>query len=925
MIRSALIAIFWLSVSLAGFSQDFREDLRLAEALRNRGDVDLALELLGQLEKIATPEQKKELPLEFAKTRLRLANEEPDTAKRLALYREAQANFETFRNSNPGHPRLLEANLDIARVLNAIGKTELGQALTSDDRTTRTKLAGQARASLAKALAQLKRAEADLVETAKKLPDPSEMSDPALKKAALANQKRIQFEIEQARFEMGINLYEQSETYLGSSDEIAAELLGEARRYLDPLASGPPTSPVTWKAMAWQGRIIFQTEKAEDARAKFTQVLNGARYPAAAEGIRLARYFRLLAIREKPDPADTKVAGGPNRLIREAGEAWLNDYRRFHNTPEGFGLKYLLAQTYLATAEDRKLDQQLRNQYRNRARTLLRDVELNENEFSDRARRLKIQTMAAQGLFKRPINALKTFEDLYIRAQYEAFQLSQDPIQDAQDQLKKLTAAEATATPDEKKEIATRKKELEAELKKLQEPNGVEKHREARIALLKEALKTALALPSVAKMTNNLEVANARTMYTFWALQTKQYEEAVQVGEEFIRTDPRANQAGLAAAYVLQAYSQQLDALRAKVGNEDETVRKLRDRLFQTAAYIEERWPTDNAGEMARHTAGLQLMREENYPEAIKRLSLVSPGYSNFALVSLQLADLCRKAQAAGSEPIPGDRDVRDYRKRAMLALDRLSVEQLGSDPFINQVTIAGKISLMRDWFTYKRFEQMNALSNDLLGRMDKLRFNDEPDKDKAIRDQLRFELTDLSLYAKYGLAETAAAAGDQAQAAALLDPLVDLLINKNQASQEKENLKKNNRLASGILTIALKANLQQGKIDRTDSVLEALEQITSDDSGSTGILQLLAFLIRTQVEDLRQKGEAAELERAIKGYSAILAKRTAKLKRTPEIVRQLASCYSSMKVHDKAAKELEAILSEGDDPSSRGTRLMYV
>jgi len=921
----AWIAILWLGTGFLAFSQDFREDLRLAEALRNRGDVDLALELLSKLEKIATPEQKKELPLEFAKTRLRLASEEPDTNKRLALYREAQANFEAFRTSNPGHPRLPEANLEIARVLNAIGKTELGQALSSDDRKTRTSLAGQARTTLAKAFAQLKRAESEWLDLAKKLPDPSEVSDPAAKKAALLNKNRTQREIEQVRFEMGINLYEQSETYLGGSDDKAADLLSEARRFLDPLAAGPPTSPVTWKAMAWQGRIIFQTEKAEDARAKFTQVLNGARYPAAAEGIRLARYFRLLAIREKPEPTDLKAPGGPSRLIREGGESWLNDYRRFHNTPEGYGLKYLLAQTYLASAEARGLDQQTRNQYRNRARVLLRDVELNENEFSDRARRLKIQTMAAQGLFKRPVSTLKTFEDLYIRAQYEAFRLGQDPINDLQEQLKKLTASEATATPDEKKEIAVRKKELQGELKKLQEPGGVEKFREQCTATLKQALKMALSLPAVTKMTNDPELANARAMYIFWALQTNQLEEAIRVGEEFIRKDPRASQAGLAAAYVLQAYSQQLDSLRTKVGNEDVAVREWRDRLLLTAGYIEERWPTSNAGDMARHTVGLQLMREENYPEAVRRLSLVSPNYSNFALVSLQLADLCRKAQAAGSELLPGDRDIRDYRKRAMLALDRLSIEQLGPDPFVNQVTLAGKISLMRDWFTFKRYEQMDALSTNLLNQVNTLRFHDEPDKDKAIRNQLRFELTDLSLYAKYGLAEAAASAGDLPRAAQILDPLVDLLTKKDEARQEKENLQKNPRLASGILTIALKANLQQGKIDRTDLVLEALEQVTTTDSGDTNILQLLAFLIRTQVDELRKKGAVADLENAINGYSAILTKRTAKLKRTPEIVRQLASCYSSMKQHDKAAKELEAILSDAEDATARGTRLLYI
>src|SRR4051812_13276696 len=96
----------------------YRDDLRFAESLRARGDNDLALDFLQRLSKGAPPELARELPLELAKTRLRVASEEPETGKRLNMYKEARDDFQRFINANPGHPRIPEANLEIARVLN---------------------------------------------------------------------------------------------------------------------------------------------------------------------------------------------------------------------------------------------------------------------------------------------------------------------------------------------------------------------------------------------------------------------------------------------------------------------------------------------------------------------------------------------------------------------------------------------------------------------------------------------------------------------------------------------------------------------------------------------------------------------------------------------------------------------------------------
>jgi tetratricopeptide (TPR) repeat protein len=230
----------------------------------------------------------------------------------------------------------------------------------------------------------------------------------------------------------------------------------------------------------------------------------------------------------------------------------------------------------------------------------------------------------------------------------------------------------------------------------------------------------------------------------------------------------------------------------------------------------------------------------------------------------------------------------------------------LGQDPFTNLIHVTGKALLGRELFRFQRYAQMDALVTSLLPKLDKLRFSDDDEKDKGSRNQLRYELVDIQLYARYGQALAAMAAEDHSKAAALIDPLIDALTKAGE-SQEKVNLQKNPQLATSLLTTALKANLQQGKIERTEAVLTALNAVTDNKGNTTDILSLMAYLIRTQVEEIRKKGDQAGLDTAIKGYSAILSKQIAKVKgqMSNDFIRVLADCYSSMGQHEKAATEL--------------------
>jgi hypothetical protein len=885
--RLAIVLAVLLGSGLAAAAQEpaYREDLRFVEALRARNDNDLALELLQKVAKGAPPELAKELSLEFAKTRLRLAGGEPDGGKRLALFKQARDDFQTFLTANPGHPRAVEANLEIARVLDLQGKTELSQALLQEDAKAKQAAALQARATLATANQRLEAALKELRTSQDKLPDPATITDLAQKKQAQDARARLDREITQTDLDRALNLYAQSQTYLGGvDDEGASRLIQQAVKALRPTADGAPANPVTWKARAWLGRCLYEIETADKARALFQDVLAANRTPVTDEGQRLARYFRLLVIQKSPSDADKKK--GVPAILEDAARRWRQDYPKFLNTPEGRGITFLYAQVLLGQADNPKMSKPERDKRLQTARALLKEVESSENEFTDRARRLKITTIVKQGGFKVPLAKLSSFEDCYIRAQFEAHELNRE-------------AHEA------------------------KDPKEFDKKRKERLATIIAALERGLTLPDAKSPGNALERNNARAMLAYWCLNAGKYDDAIRVGEGFARDDPRSAQAASAAVYALQAHAQRVIDRWAAAGKrpaafDDPAAGEERAALFRLAHYVEERWPREAPGDLARHQIALQLLRDENFPEAIKKLGTVSPAYASYPFVQWQLADAAFKAAKEGTEPIPGDRPG-DYRKRAVQALERVPDSFLGADPATNHITVLGKVTLGNELYGYKRFQEMQDLATRLLARLDGLRFHAEADKDRALREQFHASLVNITLFASYGLADAAAGRGDHAEVVKLLDPLVDQL-NKGEGAA-RDLLRKDTRLATATLALALKSNIQLGKIDRTEAVLASLDQVTAEgaaDAGTTHILKLLAALIRQQVEEVRKTRDKQALDKAVAGYSALLSKRVKKEKKlTPEFIRVLADCYASMGQHDKAAAELEKVPDPKGKPGS--------
>jgi hypothetical protein len=837
--------LFLLLVASSSLGQEVshEEDLQFVRELRSRGYNDLAREYLDKLAKNASTALKKELPLERALTEMEAATDEPDSIKRIALYAQAREQFQQFLRANPNHPRAADTQFDIARATTLQGKTQLSRAMLEDDPTVRTAEGAKARATLVAAFNQLKQ-----------LP-----------------------QTPQTELAMALNLLDQSDTFLNAGSDTETRESGrriqEARQILDKLAQGDQASKITWQARAWKGRCEEMLDDPKKAISLLDAVTAEAG-PAVQDGKRLARYFLILARKKLPKESPDPKATLNNYLIKQAMD-WLRDYRGYTNTPEGLGVQFALAKLLLEEAEAPKLDGRMRDNIVRSARAYLSNIERTENEFTDRAKHLKIEAMAKQGTFKRPISSLRTFEDCYVRAQFEQMQIAED-------------AKQAKGTPSQ-----------------------VEQGRKKRIDNIVEALQAALK-KSDAK-PGSIELNNTRTLLTYYLLEQGKPKEAIAVGESFALRDRRSSQAASAAIYALVAYGQLLgkrerDAADVKSLREEPEYKEEKARMLSLARAMVDCWPKERAGDLARHEIALHLLRDEKEAEAIKELSAITPAYPSYIRTQFLLA-------RAALQQYSQDKDKGDpqgYKKRALTALRSLPEPEPTADVETNGEYIQARLLFALELIKDKQLKEADKVLAALAPKLESLKVDEDPIKSKKKQDEFEKGLAQLSLHSSALQANDDFKAGKYKEVAQRLDAVIDK-VNADQLPQLKDS-----GLGPSVIALDLRANVQQGNMERARAAVKALRTLQTEKGAeksedTTAILSQLVTLITQQVEELRKKGDKDSLQKAQAGFATILNEVAGSQKKpTPKLAFLLARCYAGMDEHKKAADLLQPFTAEG-------------
>lgn len=834
--------------------------LQFVDGLRENGFPDLAVEYLTDLAK--KPNLPKELaallPLELAKSQLAWSEVEGDGTRRAALYADARKNLEAFLQAGGNMPQAAEANLELARIVVKQAKAQMAKAEQEE---------GPARD------AEMKSARAKFEEAGTRL------SEAAARIGGLKGDPDRVAEIKlQAEFEQAQNLLDQMLTYDASAEALARAKLGQkALDALKKVALQNDKSPAAWQARAWIIRCYDELDSFQEAENEYRKI-EKVTDKAVEPGKRMARfnYAKVLARR---DPNNKALLDEVARMAL----SWLRDYRPYLNTPEGYGMRYRLAQAYRLQAEALK-DQKseaARGLY-NQARTYYEQIEKTENEYTQLARRHKVEIMVKQKpeLADGDITKLADFNECYLRAQIEVSQ---------------LMAFEREAAKDAKKR---------------------EKLKETEAKHYKNVVQAVLrGLELVNEKVTTQDQVDARYLLIYALLMTNDPYRAAVVGEDLARTYPGSSRAGTAGAYALHAYAQIADQ-QEREGALDASLKADRERLLALAAYIEATWPNDLAADSARHQRGILALRDKNYPRAVAALSGISPHYGMYAQSQFQLATAALQADKEKA-PLPKTQK-KPWKALAEDAFTLLPAPDL-KDVDNGRFYLYAKAELAKMYFAQKKYDAMDKLTGELAQRLAK--------SPPALQEELKKVVDPLPLYAKYGKADAVFRSDDKeryAKVRAVLDPVVD-------AAKAKKLPEVDPGLVRGVLGLALRANVLDGKTDRGRQILELMQQSAGDLESNTAILLDLVRQLKEQVDELKKKGPSAkdELDKTVAQFTSFLdalAKAAGKSMKL-ETIRFLAFSYSGLGKHDQAAKLLAAVprpTNPEEEKVYQLVRLMY-
>ncbi|MCI0458669.1 MAG: hypothetical protein L0Z62_17035 [Gemmataceae bacterium] len=680
----------------------------------------------------------------------------------------------------------------------------------------------------------------------------------------------------QLQFDLGKNLLDQAQAR--PLDRKRAELIGSAQKVLEAVekvAIENNRNPTLHLCRAWLVKCYQEGDEPTKAALYVKAILREV-VGEALPGQRLAWYFKIAFI-----PRDITVKGdglAKLRLVRTEAQAWLKAFPGARNSPEGCAVRFEMAKAYIAEAEGISKDPRSVKAapLYNAAQKELAALAGGDNDFTERAaeRNLAItfRRMSEKGI----LSELTTFDDCYLRARFEMWRFQQ------------------AKTDKERRE-----------------------HLRQAIAAFQRGLQLGERQATFQKQ------AEARYYMTYLYLLSGDPYRAAILGEDLAHANTRRSPA--AAGYALQAYGD-IVAMTKQPGD--------RARLRELARFILEdnraAWADEPVSNVARYQLAVMSLGEKDYARAFSLLDQITPNYSGYVYAQAHLAVAAADAWRNSKDP----KERQAFQERAFATLKRLPPLPEDTDALTARMYLAAQVEKGGmlsgqgfDQISNRELDQASKTYSDLSAFHAQVaqqyaahgkRFSDD--------DQERFAvaLTRLRNVARFGLAQSEYRAGRYDN---VLAPRAagDGLAEVRKLAKGNDPIKvRDHRLVGETLGLAMRANVQKGNIPEAKAILGLVRRLSAGDEAdpnqARGVLQTLVLELKTQVRDLKNRGDAKQLEQTVKNFSQfldVLAKEAGGTS-SRENLLFLGSCYASLDKHAEAAKLYAQVSEPKVDPKKK-------
>jgi len=862
--------LFGLIASLPLAAQtSSRPHLDLVRGLRKENLPDLAMEYLKQVKaSTSDPETLKVLDLEFARTRLDLAANELDEGKRNVLVALAKKELEVFLKSSPDHPLAPQANVELARLLSVQGKSMIRKARRFTEKE-------QFEAELKKAQPVLLDAAKKYEATALKLEEQVKQYENAKSAAEIRLKNEVNDTRLKALLDQAITQFSLGDTYVGDElKDIAArgKSYEAAKKLFQKIMFEDEKQPICWVARAWFGYTEIKAGDPMAGEKELSELIGKKSNPAAAAGIRVARYFNILYSFENSnkDPLATNL-----KLEKDTSE-WLRDYPTQKESAEGLGCRYYLALAKRILAipgiERDKKDNKItgikvdaKARFEEAAR-LLKDLGDDDNEYAEKANRTRATILvtladADGGGEDPPAEKLPNFERAFLMAQVQTARFTQFKLG------KKVGEKD-------KEEIV------------LPTPEEIKKEELRRYINAMSYLERALKVVNKTKDTPR-EVFSAQLFLVGCYYQLKLYPQAAILAEHLARENPKMPKAATAGVVAMQTYNLsqiELKKLREEFVNpkedpknpemkplDDAAIKKLEadfdkrveadnNRLLKAAAYLMTQWPTDSAADEARHLVGFYALRDKKYEEAWRILSEISTAYGAVQTARLQLASAMFTIVIPSSESDPAkfkqmvEDKVRQHKAqwdKTLSLLESVPVPDASARAFDTIPYMDSRALLARLYQLVDDMSKVQQIGESMLKTLPQ--YTSIPSNEKSnVKLNFKHTAENLILTAIRAKAAVAFKAGDHAEVAKLLDPRIAEIEKAFQGKEEDTVMfSRLRQMQKSVVMLALQSAAQSSKIERASALLNVLKNSGGSVDEQMAMLGSLVTSVRAQIEEL--------------------------------------------------------------------------